>query len=634
MTSSKASTQDLEASLQALTARGIEADRKRLMEDMTLQFSDHREWIREYVTNAVDAHARRVWISGEEVDETLTVTVVDDGHGMDRQGVLDFMTLYRSRKQGAPDAVIGRHGIGKLSAAAIPGQCAFRMRTSTGKECWRMVVGRLLDDRPIRLERVVPVPPPGTRFDVTFARKETLGREMAALRRVLERYVCHLPLDILIAVPDATGDAPYLSINQDWNTTKGSAGRGYRFTLDGRRFEVTLGLGRGEHEVFQNRVLVSTRYNLLSADLDEKLEVPCLRVRVDSPDFELPFGRHALRDDDVLQPLARYLRLRILPDYMGEICDVYRNVSPEISGVDLNEIEAASVALLRYDSNSGTPWSRMAVLYDVFGRRHSLEDLKGVMATSGALYLEAKGATGVDYEVFGSPVLSCRQPVGGLELLHDVFGEGLINLGLSDVVLEAPAAASPALGPAERRLERYLRFHPRALSKGLERTHERGSNVLIAARLALPDREVDLTAGVCAEAVQALEDVRAIRWRVSYLVGPDGRTPALSQRYLKKEQTVVLNLHHPEVTQLLRLAARAPALAGHFGLAMVLGDPQMNVLPHLSAEAREDLIMADALAKCAAPDEFEEADAGSDSESESEDLDFNRNLGNRRFGVS
>ena len=73
---------------------------------------------------------------------------------------------------------------------------------------------------------------------------------------------------------------------------------------------------------------------------------------------------------------------------------------------------------------------------------------------------------------------------------------------------------------------------------------------------------------------------------------------------------VVMNLYHPEVAQLLALCERAPELAGHYGLAMALTDPNQPLLRHLSQESREDLIQVDAMAKLLgdeadAPDRFE-----------------------------
>jgi hypothetical protein len=156
------SAAELEKDLNAIDSQGISADRKKLKQDMCAQFSDHREWAREYVVNAFDAMATHCKISGQEDEETLTIKVEDNGHGMDKQGIKDYFTLFKSIKYGDPEKTIGCHGAGKLSVAAIPGQSGFSMRTSTGKECWQLKTGSLLDDDPVTIHRIDSVPAKNT----------------------------------------------------------------------------------------------------------------------------------------------------------------------------------------------------------------------------------------------------------------------------------------------------------------------------------------------------------------------------------------------------------------------------------------------------------------------------------------
>jgi hypothetical protein len=566
---------------------------------MTMQFSDHREWIREYVTNAFDASATQVRITGSEQERTLTIVVSDNGHGMDRQGVLDFMMLYRTRKPGKEEQAIGQHGIGKLSVAAIAGQCGYKMMTSTGNECWQFETGCLLDEEPAELQRVEPVPPQGTHFEITFVKEYSIEQELLELRKILELYVRFLPLDIFISSSEREGKLLCMPINSDWHTTMGTFGRKYRIELRNMVFEATVGIGNGEHELYQRRVLVSSSYNLLSADLEHELTVPYLRIRLDSADFELPFGRHALRNDEVLKPVAKYLREEVVPDYLRDVYQSLRDEQPPRDASCLFELESIAIALLAHDPTSGGFVSQVPLFRDVYGQRFSLHKLKQEAKTHGVLYLESEDMVGVDYAVFTAPVLAEKQPDRALDLLRDAFRKELINLGMADVVIEAPPNGRPALGPMERRFEQHLRFHPTALQMNLARSakkRERQGRSMHSD--SSPDKDFDRSLGVCQEARQAKDDVESLTWRVSYLVGRDGKTPAPMRRYLSVGNAVVLNLYHPDVQHLLSLSEKAPALAGHFGLAMVLSDPRQNILKHLSAEAREDLIVADALAKC------------------------------------
>ncbi len=41
-------------------------------------------------------------------------------------------------------------------------------------------------------------------------------------------------------------------------------GRSYNTRLDGRPCEVVLGIGQAVHEIYQNKVFISSRYNLFS----------------------------------------------------------------------------------------------------------------------------------------------------------------------------------------------------------------------------------------------------------------------------------------------------------------------------------------------------------------------------------
>jgi hypothetical protein len=76
---------------------------------------------------------------------------------------------------------------------------------------------------------------------------------------------------------------------------------------------------------------------------------------------------------------------------------------------------------------------------------------------------------------------------------------------------------------------------------------------------------------------------------------------------LKSKGTIVLNLHHPEVRDLLELSESDPLLAGHMGLAMALTDNNAKFLDHLSPAAREDLLLADAMARSTGIESFDQA---------------------------
>jgi len=596
---SKTVDKELENTLNAIAREGILADARRLKEDMCAQFADYREWIREYVVNAYDAGAKHCTISGYEKDQKTTIVVEDDGAGLDRQGIIDFNIIYRSVKKGKVDKTIGRHGIGKLSVASIPGQCGFLMVTSTGDECWRVEAGCLLDDTPINIERIEPVPKAGTRFEITFESITSLRGELRELTRVLERYVRFLPMTIVVREPDwgDTNLAPAARwICGSWNSQDLKFPRTYE--IDGEvKAEVVFGLGEAVNEVYQNRVLISDRYNLLIRDMNADYNLAGLTVRVDSPDFELPFGRHCLSNDESLDWISERLKDVLFPRYLEELCVEYEAGRLLEAGVDPHEVEDLVCQTMLEKSFPGGPWNHLRIFATKSHGPLSYENLCGWAEKNRDIYIEDVDDPGIDYSYFEAPVFAWDQPKGGHELIKSIFGDFLVNLSHHDVVLEAPGADN-TLGPLELNFQKFLAFHPEALK--MERREGVGKDY--------SDDDEDLARGMITASKRASDDLSSIRWRLSYLVTRDGKTPCKTRRYLAKNNEVILNLHHPEIMNLLKLSEKAPTLAGHWALAMCLAEDN-RILPYLTPETREDLLLVDAMAKCCGKEKFCEAQA-------------------------
>jgi len=276
--------------LQKIASEGIVVDRDKLKKDMCEQFADPREYIREYVVNAFDADANVCWITGQEDEQTITITIEDNGHGMDRKGVLDFNTLYRSVKTQSLNDAVGQFGVGKLSVAAIKGQRKFVMTTSTGKESWRMKANCLLEDDLILLEKLDDTLPQGTKFEISFDRQISLKRELTELEKVLRKYLQYK--DIIICISDYKGDLRRWLQPHGWDSKEihGKAdpySRRYLLDLEGMKFDVVLSIGSTSHEVYKQRVLITNHYNLLFFKEKKVKEIPYLTIRVDSEDFQV-----------------------------------------------------------------------------------------------------------------------------------------------------------------------------------------------------------------------------------------------------------------------------------------------------------------------------------------------------------
>ncbi len=642
MSEIKSDMNELESDLDEITKKGIQADRKRIKEDMCAQFADPREWIREYAVNSFDAGARRCWISGYEDKDTITIVVEDDGHGMDRQGVQDYHMIYRSVKHGNKGEAIGRYGIGKLSVAAVPGQIKFSMLTSTGKECWRMAAGCLIDDTPIKLEKIEPVPGHGTRFEVTFRKRVSLRRELKELAAVLEKYVCYLPITIVVF--EKTGDEvdarehPHV-IQGSWTAHSERLSRNYQFKLHGNNYDVMIGLGDGKHKIYQNHVLVSDKYNLLSHDMFNDLELPYISIRVENPDFELPFGRHGLKDEDVLNNLSNYLRLHILPQYFSKLIHHYEGGTLDRYGILPSHVEEIACGLIAYDPDDDQDWNRMRIFRVLNDTRHSYADIQSSVRLKGRLYIEGKEDEGIDYSTFDLPVLAKKQPEGGMDILEYRFKKRIVNLGLNDVVIEVPEGSGKELGPKEKSFEQCLGFHPEVLEKRWqqERKEDEGSGgtgKISGGADGLSLEDIERMACVCDESKEAMGDLSQLQWRVNYLVQRDGKTPAVNHRFLFYSDTIVLNLNHREVVNLLMLSDKVQGLASHWAMAICLADNNV-ILSHLTSEARQDLILLDGMAKCGMTSLPVKVDDHIEDEDERQRLlDFLRESGDNGFSLN
>jgi len=626
---------ELQRDLKDLAKRGICADRQKLKEDMCSQFSDYREYIRELVVNSYDAKARHCWISGYEDVINTYITAYDDGHGMDRKGIIIFNTVFRSDKKGDPLIVVGCHGVGKTSIAAIPGQCGFSMMTSTGSECWRMKTGNLLDDKPIKLEQVRPVPPQGTCIEITFKKTNSIEKELNKLANVLKRYLKYLPIKIGVFIlegddPTSPKSARILeTIHGQWSTQTERFARFYSFRLEGNKYDVVLGLGPGTHEIYQNLVFVSDRYNLLFYDLPSQIKVPHLKIRVNSSGFDLPFGRHCLRNEDILGPLAKYLRENILLQYLGELFTFYMEGYNRELNVSPMEVEDLACALIEYDAGPERIWSRLPIFFLCnHSQRVSLLELKKISSEKGMLYLESDKNIGADYSIFDAPVLALKQPERGLELLQGLFKNKIVNLSKDDIVLEAPAGTAPELEPIENHFKKSLGFHPEILRR-IEKHFERDDSKSESDGFGLISDDIDLLKGLSQESLRAREDLASIQWRVNYLVQRDGKSKCVTSQFLFKNNAIILNLNNPDVQDLVRLSEIAPVLAGHYALAMCLLDG--GVLSYFTPEALEDLIQMDAMIRCGTKNFLENMKVVEPVKvSDSHWQDFLRNIDDRR----
>ena len=624
------SPRSLAETLSDIERNGIQADRQHLKRNMCTQFADYYEFIREYVVNAYDASATFCLIKVSEDQTSLKIGIHDNGNGMDLQRLKDFLTVFRSRKDNPSIRSVGRHGIGKLSVAAHPGLTHFRALTSTGSECHEFETDSLLEDHPIIIKKNSLIPPQGTLFEITIRKDITPLKLVQKLHDILYTYVRFLPISIRFFVNDEnwSNDISGRSLpKQEWAYPPEWYGRSYHIKLNGKPCEIVLGIGTGVHEVYQNRVFISSKYNLFSFGNPENTWIPNLMIRVDSEAFELPFGRHCLCNEEVLAGLAEDIREKIVPAYFDFLTGHFDFKTcagvPQI----LEKTDEMTIGLLKF-GHSGYAWSHYPVFRIVEGGRLSMTELNKKIRESHCLYIEAANNEGIDFSHFNAPVLSLEQPAGTVKLLESLYPEAIVNLNNEDTVIEMPLNENMQITKEQKRFESFLAFKPEMIDFGKLGLSENKDSDIFRFRKSPVMKLSDYT-GISEEARTANRDMLDIVWKVNYLVERDGVTPCMRKKFMFRNNAITLNLYHSEIKEFVQMATLNPNLAAHWTMAMCLADNK--ILPHISEETREDLLIIDAITRMG-HDQVPDPEKDESGDIDRNFMDFVRNCINRSPG--
>jgi hypothetical protein len=597
---------------------------------MCTQFADYYEFIREYVVNAYDASATFCLIKVSEDQTSLKIGIHDNGNGMDLERLKDFLTVFRSRKDNQAIRSVGRHGIGKLSVAAHPGLTHFRTVTSTGLDCHEFETDSLLEDHPILIKKNSFIPPQGTLFEITIRKDTSPLKLVQKLYDILYTYVRFLPISVRFFVndenwPKDTADKPIT--RDEWAYSPECYGRSYIIKLSGKPCEIVLGIGSGVHEIYQNRVFISSKYNLFSYGNPENAWIPNLMIRVDSEAFELPFGRHCLCNEEVLAGLAEEIREKIVPAYFDfltghfdlEMCAGVLQI--------LEKTDEMTIGLLKF-GHSGYTWSHYPVFRIVEGGRLSMSELNKKIRESNCLYIEAANNEGIDYCHFNSPVLSMEQPAEAIKLLESLYPEAIVNLNDEDTVIEMPLNENMKITKEQKRFESFLAFKPGMIDFGKFGLSENQDSDIFRFRKS-PVMKLSDFAGISEEARTANRDLLDLVWKVNYLVERDGVTPCIRKKFMFRNNAITLNLYHFEIKEFVQMATLNPDLAAHWTMAMCLADNK--ILPHISEDTREDLLILDAITRLGHNQVPDPANDKS-GEIDRDFMDFVRNCINRSPG--
>lgn len=121
--------------------------------------------ISELVANGFDADANNVWVLLDlsEGKDNATLQVRDDGVGMDREGVRNYVRVGRNKREQSPDSPVakpmGRKGIGKLAALYLSDEFYMETTSEGATSTWSLVIDpeRADDSKPQMRQRSDPL---------------------------------------------------------------------------------------------------------------------------------------------------------------------------------------------------------------------------------------------------------------------------------------------------------------------------------------------------------------------------------------------------------------------------------------------------------------------------------------------
>lgn len=185
-------------------------------------------FIRELLQNAHDSiqlrqlqhrePAGEIQIDIDDIQRTLTFS--DNGTGMDRRDIEDFLSVIGSTGTGSRThefetramavATIGQFGIGLLSAVVVAERIEVYTRKCSAQQSWRWINH---GGEEYELEALpASAQAPGTRVVVTLAANQTAFLDSRLIRQTVRRYADFLPFPIQL-----NGFGPINAINAPWH---------------------------------------------------------------------------------------------------------------------------------------------------------------------------------------------------------------------------------------------------------------------------------------------------------------------------------------------------------------------------------------------------------------------------------
>ncbi|CAN5332043.1 molecular chaperone HtpG [soil metagenome] len=355
-----------QAGAQDSTTRPFEAEVARLLHLMVHSVYSNRDvFLRELISNAADACEKlrmlalsqpelaagddpyRIILSADKAAGTLTVT--DNGVGMDRQELIDNLgTIARSGtrafldklpENGEGSGLIGQFGVGFYSAFMVAGEVEATSRKAGSAEGWRW---RSDGKGTYSVEALGPGvgPKRGTTVLLKLNDDARVYAEQATIERVVAAYSAHVPVPIVLSLGDGQAEKTLADGSALWRKPRQSATKEeyaeFYGHVSGQFDEPALTLhyraeGRNEYSVLLF-VPSMKPFDLFDPDRKGRIKLYVRRVFItdeaqilpawlrfgrgviDSEDLPLNLSREMLQTNPVLEAIGKAVTTRLLAE--------------------------------------------------------------------------------------------------------------------------------------------------------------------------------------------------------------------------------------------------------------------------------------------------------------------------------
>ena len=285
------------------------ADRDGLTEMMLQQFNTPLLAFREVVQNSRDEGASRIEVTIQEMPQEnyVSVSVNDDGRGMDLERVRRYLTLFDSTKEGVLRTV-GEMGVGKIFVFALKPDYVV-LETGTDSEGYKVVINRDMSGK-----LMTGAPRRGTRVTTLIPRDASKRPKlMAAIRESIIKNCGYISTPLIINGEPVNRpfaiDSPYKVTFEDGDT----------------RGIVAL-TGKEGYALLKGGITLETgNQSLMTGNHRADRQLNGLELLVDSYHFNQPLSRNAVNRDEEFQRIVQQMATAA-QQLMNDVIEVYKTL--------------------------------------------------------------------------------------------------------------------------------------------------------------------------------------------------------------------------------------------------------------------------------------------------------------------